>query len=54
MPWYHMMIPQIVGSMGLVGIAGYGFQIFGRLRLIFAVPIRGGSASGFPISAFWA
>lgn len=38
MPWYHMMIPQIVGSMGLVGIAGYGFQIFGRLRLIFRRP----------------
>ena len=38
MPWYHMMVPQIVGSMGLVGIAAFGFQIFGRLRLIFRRP----------------
>lgn len=38
MPWYHMMIPQIIGSMGLVGIAAFGFQIFGRFRLIFRRP----------------
>lgn len=35
MSWYHMMVPQIIGSMGLVGVAAYGFQIAGRLRLIF-------------------
>lgn len=33
--WYHMMIPQVVGSMGLVGIFAYGYQIYGRVRLIF-------------------
>lgn len=38
MAWYHMMIPQVVGSMGLIGIAGYGFQVFGRIRLIFRRP----------------
>ncbi len=35
MAWYHMMIPQIIGSMGLVGLAAYGFQIRDRLRAIF-------------------
>ena len=33
--WYHMMISQVVGSMGIVGILAYGYQIFGRTRLIF-------------------
>ena len=33
MNWYHMMIPQIVGSMGLVGIAAYGYQAFGRFKI---------------------
>lgn len=33
MNWYHMMIPQIIGSMGIVGIAAYSYQIFGRFRL---------------------
>ncbi len=31
--WYHMMIPQVIGSMGLVGILGYGLQLFERIRL---------------------
>lgn len=35
MSWYHMMIPQIIGSMGLVGIAAYGYQFFGRIKLVF-------------------
>jgi hypothetical protein len=35
MAWYHMMIPQIIGSMGLVGVFAYGYQIFGRVKLIF-------------------
>ncbi len=35
MAWYHMMIPQIIGSMGLIGVATYGFQAFGRIKLIF-------------------
>lgn len=33
MNWYHMMIPQIIGSMGIVGIIAYSYQIFGRFRL---------------------
>ena len=35
MYWYHMMIPQIVGSMGIVGVLAYGYQFVGRVRLIF-------------------
>lgn len=38
MTWYHMMIPQIIGSMGLIGIVAYGFQIFGRVKSIFQEP----------------
>ncbi len=34
--WYHMMPFQIIGSMGTVGILAYGYQILGRIRLIFA------------------
>ena len=33
MNWYHMMIPQIIGSMGLVGVAAYGYQAFGRFKI---------------------
>ena len=36
--WYHMYIPQIFGSLGLVGCAAYGFQLFQRIRLIFKSP----------------
>ncbi|MBQ9783215.1 MAG: O-antigen ligase family protein [Clostridia bacterium] len=25
--WYHMMIPQVVGSMGILGILAYGYQL---------------------------
>lgn len=35
MSWYHMMVPQVVGSMGLVGILAYGYQILARLKLTF-------------------
>lgn len=35
MSWYHMMIPQIIGSMGLIGVAMYGYQIFARFKIIF-------------------
>lgn len=31
--WYHMMIPQIIGSMGFVGIIAYGFQIINRVYI---------------------
>ncbi|MBE6694815.1 MAG: hypothetical protein E7587_00010 [Ruminococcaceae bacterium] len=33
--WYHMMIPQIVGSLGTVGILAYGHQFVVRTALIF-------------------
>lgn len=35
MTWYHMMIPQIIGSMGLVGVVAYAYQFWGRVKLIF-------------------
>lgn len=35
MNWYHMMIPQIVGSLGLVGVAAYGLQLSLRVYTIF-------------------
>ena len=35
MYFYHMMIPQIIGSMGTVGILAYGYQFVQRVRLIF-------------------
>ena len=33
--WYHSLIPQIVGSLGILGILAYGYQFFVRLRLVF-------------------
>lgn len=33
--WYHMFAFQVIGSLGLVGIAAYLFQIAGRFVLIF-------------------
>ena len=35
MNWYHMMIPQVVGSLGLVGVAAYGLQLSLRVYTIF-------------------
>ena len=32
--WYHMMIPQIFGSMGVVGVLGYGCQLVTRFILV--------------------
>ncbi len=32
LPWYHMMIPQIFASLGLVGAAAYIFQFVTRVR----------------------
>ena len=40
MTWYHMMIPQIVGSMGLVGIVAYAYQFIGRTKLVFTKKCR--------------
>ncbi|MBR2340462.1 MAG: O-antigen ligase family protein [Clostridia bacterium] len=31
--WYHMMTPQIVGSLGIAGILGYGYQLINRVWL---------------------
>ena len=36
--WYHMMPFQIIGGFGLVGVAAYGYQFFGRIKLIFRKP----------------
>ena len=35
MTWYHMMTSQIIGSMGLIGIAAYVYQFIDRVELIF-------------------
>lgn len=34
MGWYHMMVPQVIGSMGLIGILAYGFQFLNRMKLV--------------------
>lgn len=34
MGWYHMMIPQIIASMGIVGIAAYIFQAVLQTRIV--------------------
>lgn len=44
--WYHMMPFQIIGSLGLVGVAAYGYQFFGRVRLIFKKPSPSGLTLG--------
>ncbi|MEA4964983.1 MAG: O-antigen ligase family protein [Oscillospiraceae bacterium] len=36
MIFYHNYFAQIIGSMGLVGLAAYGFQFFGRVRLLWS------------------
>lgn len=36
--WYHMLIPQVVGSMGLVGIFCYARQISDRFKMILTKP----------------
>lgn len=33
MNWYHLMIPQIIGSMGIVGALAYGYQAVGRFKI---------------------
>ena len=33
MNWYHMWLPQVVGSLGVIGILAYGYQLGGRIRL---------------------
>ena len=31
--WYHMLLPQIVGGLGLCGIAAWGYQLYNRVKL---------------------
>lgn len=31
--WYHMMLPQIWGSLGLLGVAAYAWDLFVRIKL---------------------
>lgn len=35
-PWYHSLIPQIVGSLGIVGILAYAYSFFERVRVMLA------------------
>jgi|GEM_PF-683168 len=35
MQWYHMWFPQIIGSMGLVGVAAYASQMWCRAKAYF-------------------
>lgn len=35
MNWYHMMIPQIIGSLGLLGILAYSYQFGNRIRIVY-------------------
>ena len=34
LPWYHMMIPQVFASLGLVGVVAYVYQFFTRARAL--------------------
>lgn len=36
--WYHMMIPQVLGGMGLIGVFCYLYQCLSRVRLVFTKP----------------
>ncbi len=33
MNWYHMWFAQVIGGLGLVGIAAYGYQLVDRIRI---------------------
>ena len=32
--WYHSSIPQVIGSMGIVGILAYGYQLVCRVKVL--------------------
>lgn len=36
MVWYHMWLPQIWGSLGIVGLLAFGYQLYLRIRLSFS------------------
>ena len=38
MNWYHMMIPQVVGSLGIVGVVAYCIQLGLRVYTVFRRP----------------
>ena len=42
--WYHMWLPQIIGSMGLIGVAAYFFQLLQRIYLYLRSPSLRNSA----------
>jgi hypothetical protein len=46
MAWYHMMIPQIIGSMGLVGVIAYLWQGVQRGQMVFCKKDAWGFALG--------
>ena len=48
--WYHSMIPQIIGSMGIVGILAYGYQLFIQTRL--ALRMRHTAYAGALVMAY--
>ena len=48
--WYHMMPFQIIGSLGLAGVAAYGYQFFERVRSIFQRPSQSSLALGLSYS----
>lgn len=33
--WYHMFVPQVLGSLGLLGVLTWGWQLFTRARLAY-------------------
>jgi hypothetical protein len=33
MEWYHMMIPQIVAGLGIIGVLAYGYQFYLRCKI---------------------
>ena len=32
--WYHSSLPQVIGSFGIAGILGYGYQMYARFKLL--------------------
>lgn len=44
--WYHMYFPQLWGSMGLLGVGTYLYQLFVRAKLILADHSSEGTALG--------
>ena len=44
--WYHMYFPQLWGSMGLLGLGAYMYQLVIRAKLIFTKPTAESTALG--------